>query len=202
MSDEASDTESVGSTQKELDENYRCCCGKLHITTVTYIITFVSTFFIVSNLMMKLAGYSETAWDWELLFLVVDSIASVSLFYGVYSKKPAFIQPFVVLSIITTSFLILLATSMASAALDPNSYSGQDLELEMHKRLSDAAHQLSLQFKSVVSLVASVCFFFVLLSAMAHCWYVYVAVKCAKYFRELKCIEDAIRPDEISVQSQ
>ncbi|CAD5227392.1 unnamed protein product [Bursaphelenchus okinawaensis] len=185
----------------KLDEQYRCCCGKLHITTVTYIITFVSTFFIVSNFMMKLSGYSETAWDWELLFLVVDSIASVSLFYGVFVQKPAFIQPFVVLSIVTTSFLILLATSMASAALDPNSYSGQDLELEMHKRLSDAAHQLSLQFKSVVSLVASVCFVFVLLSAMAHCWYVYVAVKCAQYFRQLKKLDDVVSPDSVLAKS-
>jgi hypothetical protein len=48
---------------------------------------------------MKIAGYSETAWDWELLFLVVDTIALASMFYGVYSERAAFIQPFVVLSV-------------------------------------------------------------------------------------------------------
>jgi hypothetical protein len=48
---------------------------------------------------MKIAGYSETAWDWELLFLVVDSIALASMFYGLYAERAAFIQPFVVLSV-------------------------------------------------------------------------------------------------------
>lgn len=51
------------------------------------------------NLLMKIAGYSETAWDWELLFLVVDSIALASMFYGLYTERAAFIQPFVVLSV-------------------------------------------------------------------------------------------------------
>ncbi|KAI6238377.1 hypothetical protein M3Y99_00699700 [Aphelenchoides fujianensis] len=97
---------------------------------------------------MKLASYSETAWDWEMLFLVVDSCALASLFYGVHVERPAFIQPFVVLSLLTTSFLLLLAAWTACAAYDPNSFSGQDLELELHKRLTDAASRFSLQFKS------------------------------------------------------
>lgn len=37
---------------------------------------------------------------------------------------------------------------MFCAAYDPNSHSGQDLEHELNKRLSDTAHQLSVQLKS------------------------------------------------------
>lgn len=48
---------------------------------------------------MKLAGYSETAWDWELLFLIVDGIAVLSFCYGISSQRAAFLQPFVVLTV-------------------------------------------------------------------------------------------------------
>ncbi|KAI6174463.1 hypothetical protein M3Y98_01193000 [Aphelenchoides besseyi] len=168
----------------------RCCCGSVHVKRGTYIIAYISAFFIVTNLLMKIAGYSETAWDWELLFLVVDTIALASLFYGVYAKRPAFIQPFVVLSLITTSFLMLLAASMVCAAYDPNSYSGQDLELELHKRLTDFASRLSLQFKSMISIVASVFLIFILLSIATHCWFIMLAVQCAKYFRILELREE------------
>lgn len=44
-------------------------------------------------------GYSDTDWNWELLFLVVDSAAVLSLFYGIRCEHAAFMQPFVVLSV-------------------------------------------------------------------------------------------------------
>lgn len=70
-----------------------------------YSVLLISGFFIITNLLMKIAGYSETAWDWELLFLIVDTIALVSMFYGVYAEKAAFIQPFVVLSVSLSSIV-------------------------------------------------------------------------------------------------
>lgn len=81
------------------NEFEQCCCRLMHIKRGTYIISYILAFFIITNLLMKIAGYSETAWDWELLFLVVDSIALASMFYGLYAEKAAFIQPFVVLSV-------------------------------------------------------------------------------------------------------
>jgi len=100
-----------------------------------------------------------------LLFLLTDGIAVLSLIYGIYKQKPAYLQPFVALSvrgyvigvwtggilarkfqIITTSFLILLGIYLASAIYNPNSYAGQDLEIELHKRLSLTTQKLSMQF--------------------------------------------------------
>ncbi|KAI6239543.1 hypothetical protein M3Y99_00572500 [Aphelenchoides fujianensis] len=178
----SAEVESAAPRPADFEGADRCCCR----ARGTYVVAYISAFFIVTNLGMKIAGYSETAWDWELLFLVVDSCAFASLFYGVHAERPAFIQPFVVLSplqLITTSFLLLLAAWMACAAYDPNSFSGQDLELELHKRLTDAASRFSLQFKSMISIVASVFFVFFLLSIAAHCWFILLAVQCATYFR-------------------
>jgi hypothetical protein len=78
----------------------------------TYLISFISAFFIVTNLLMKIAGYSDTAWDWELLFLVVDTIALASMFYGVYAERAAFVQPFVVLSVCFCVHLKILNLSV------------------------------------------------------------------------------------------
>lgn len=112
------DITSIESNNGDLSDDFkgvdRCCCRIVHIkvrdfkdsfekATIfqrgTYLISFLSAFFIVTNLLMKIAGYSETAWDWELVFLVVDTIALASMFFGIYSERAAFIQPFVVLSV-------------------------------------------------------------------------------------------------------
>ncbi|KAI6227704.1 hypothetical protein M3Y99_01224900 [Aphelenchoides fujianensis] len=191
----SAEVESAAPRPVDFDGADRCCCRAVHVKRGTYVVAYISAFFIVTNLGMKIAGYSETAWDWELLFLVVDSCALASLFYGVHAERPAFIQPFVVLSLITTSFLLLLAAWMACAAYDPNSFSGQDLELELHKRLTDAASRFSLQFKSMISIVASVFFVFFLLSIAAHCWFILLAVQCATYFRLLERRAESEEPD-------
>ncbi|KAI1730247.1 hypothetical protein Ddc_02935 [Ditylenchus destructor] len=151
----------------------------------TLLVSYVSAFFVIANFLIKIAGYSETAWDWEFLFLIVDSIAVASLIYGVYSERAAFLQPFVVLSIVTTSFLILLGVYLASAVWNPNSYAGLDFELQLHKRFSVAAHKLPLEFKHVVSIVAAVGLIGILMSIVTHSWFIYLAVQCAKYFRML-----------------
>ena len=44
-------------------------------------------------------GYSDTDWNWELLFLVVDSVAVLCLFYGIRRRSAALLQPFVLLSV-------------------------------------------------------------------------------------------------------
>jgi len=49
--------------------------------------------------------------------------------------------------IITISLLILLAAYLGTAMLNSDSYAGQELELELNKRLSDAAKKLGLEFK-------------------------------------------------------
>uniref|UniRef100_A0A915EQ84 Uncharacterized protein n=1 Tax=Ditylenchus dipsaci TaxID=166011 RepID=A0A915EQ84_9BILA len=151
-----------------------------HLLSIFYFCLLYCFYFII-----KIAGYSETAWDWELLFLIVDSIAVVSLMYGVYTERAAFLQPFVVLSIVTTSFLILLAAYLASALVNSNSFAGQDFEMELHKRLSNAAHKMSLEFKYMVTIVAALGFISICIGIVVHFWFVYLAVQCAKYLREM-----------------
>jgi hypothetical protein len=65
----------------------------------TLLVAGVSSFFIVSNFVAKICGYSEIGWNFELLFLIVDGAAVVSLFYGLCYENAAFLQPFVLLSV-------------------------------------------------------------------------------------------------------
>jgi len=43
--------------------------------------------------------------------------------------------------------LVLLAAYLGTAVINSNSYAAQRLELELNKRLSDAARRLNLEFK-------------------------------------------------------
>lgn len=43
--------------------------------------------------------------------------------------------------------LVLLAAYLSTAVINSNSYAAQRLELELNKRLSDAAKRLNLEFK-------------------------------------------------------
>ena len=63
------------------------------------LVASLSSFIIGINLIMKIAGYSETEWDWELIFLIVDGMAVVSMIYGLYHRSAPYLQPFVVLSV-------------------------------------------------------------------------------------------------------
>ncbi|KAI6190881.1 hypothetical protein M3Y97_00166900 [Aphelenchoides bicaudatus] len=184
-----SDISTVESNNGELSNDFngvdRCCCRLMHVKRGTYVCSFVLAFLIGTNVLVKIAGYSEIAWDWELIFLIVDTIALASMFCGIYTERAAFIQPFIVLSLITTSLLILLAVYMFCAAYDPNSYAGQDLEHELNKRLSDTAHQLSVQLQSMISIVATVFLVFTLNLLAFYCWFIWLAIQCAKYFRIL-----------------
>ena len=95
---------------------------------------------------------------------------------------------------------MLLAAYLCTAMLNSDSYAGQELELELNKRLSDASKRLNLEFKfsehfhsfttltvtfsiPVVSIVASLAFITVLFSIFIHFWFVLMTVQCAKYFR-------------------
>uniref|UniRef100_A0A914DNJ8 Uncharacterized protein n=1 Tax=Acrobeloides nanus TaxID=290746 RepID=A0A914DNJ8_9BILA len=147
---------------------------------------------------MKLTGYSETAWDWELLFLVVDSIAVLSLIFGVSSEHAAFLQPFVILSIITISFLILLIFYLGSAIYDPHSYAGESMEVQFHEPLTNIAQHFKLELKHMVSISAGICAFVLLISVTMHCWFVVLTVKCAKYFRELEAYKKRLSNEIIS----
>lgn len=64
-----------------------------------YIIAFISAFFVLANFVLKAAGISDIGWNWELLFLFVDLVAVACLVGGLWTERPALLQPFVVLSV-------------------------------------------------------------------------------------------------------
>uniref|UniRef100_A0A183C8B8 MARVEL domain-containing protein n=1 Tax=Globodera pallida TaxID=36090 RepID=A0A183C8B8_GLOPA len=134
--------------QLEDGQKFKCCfCLNAKIKKATLVVAVVSSFFIISNLIVKIIGYSEIGWNFELLFLFVDGVAVLSMIYGLYAENAAFLQPFVVLSIITISLMMLLAAYLGTAMVNSNSWASQELELELNKRLSDAAKRMKLEFK-------------------------------------------------------
>ncbi|EJW76406.1 hypothetical protein WUBG_12683 [Wuchereria bancrofti] len=67
-----------------------------------FAIAMVSSFLIISNLILKAFGLSDIGWNWELLFLFIDAVVILSLFYGIIVEKTALLQPFVVLNLLRT----------------------------------------------------------------------------------------------------
>ena len=65
----------------------------------TILVASIFSFFIISNFLAKICGYSEIGWNFELLFMVVDGVAVASMIYGLYAENAAFLQPFVLLSV-------------------------------------------------------------------------------------------------------
>uniref|UniRef100_A0A7E4W7A9 MARVEL domain-containing protein n=1 Tax=Panagrellus redivivus TaxID=6233 RepID=A0A7E4W7A9_PANRE len=161
----------------------RCCCSILHITTASYIISVTFAILIVINFVVKIAGYTDLEWNWELLFLCSDSIAVACLLYGTYIESAAFFQPFVILSIITISFLLLLLAYVGAAVYDPHSYPGEYLELLLHEHLNSASQRFHMELKNVVSLSASIAAVVIVIALGCHICFVIVALRCARYFR-------------------
>uniref|UniRef100_A0A0K0DKL4 GGDEF domain-containing protein n=1 Tax=Angiostrongylus cantonensis TaxID=6313 RepID=A0A0K0DKL4_ANGCA len=84
---------------------------------------------ILSNLIIRLVQFNEVQWNWQLLFLASDSLAVVSLVYGLVREQPAFLQPFTIISIVMVSFCVLLSAFYLSAAIDPQSFAGEQIEI-------------------------------------------------------------------------
>ncbi|KHJ92900.1 hypothetical protein OESDEN_07199 [Oesophagostomum dentatum] len=57
---------------------------------------------ILSNLGIRLYKSNEklqVQWNWQLLFLVSDTVAVICLVYGLVREQAAFLQPFTILSV-------------------------------------------------------------------------------------------------------
>uniref|UniRef100_A0AC34Q3P1 Uncharacterized protein n=1 Tax=Panagrolaimus sp. JU765 TaxID=591449 RepID=A0AC34Q3P1_9BILA len=131
-----------------------CCCNLIPIKFASNLVSTIFAFFIITNFLVKIAGYSDLEWNWELLFLCSDSVAVACLFYGTHVESAAFFQPFIVLSLITISFLILLFVYTGAAVYDPHSYPGEYLELLLHEHSAIYAEKYQMESKNVVSIFA------------------------------------------------
>uniref|UniRef100_A0A158R5K5 MARVEL domain-containing protein n=1 Tax=Syphacia muris TaxID=451379 RepID=A0A158R5K5_9BILA len=160
-----------------------CCCASCK---GAYIIAFISGIFILTNFVLKAVGISDIGWNWELLFLFVDLLAVACLVGGLWTERPALLQPFVVLSIITISFLILLILFFASAVYDSHSYAGEYIEMELGDRNQQAAELLSVQQKNVVQLLSSFVVVALTIAAVIHIWFLILIVQCAQYLRDMR----------------
>ncbi|KAF8385970.1 hypothetical protein PRIPAC_75112 [Pristionchus pacificus] len=162
-----------------------CCCGRMSITSAADIVMSFSLVLIVFNLLMKAIGYSDTDWNWELLFLVVDSVAVLCLFFGIRRENAALLQPFVLLSLVTISFLLLLTIFFGTAVHDGHSYAGEYLEMELRENVQSYATLLSIQSKTVVPLIATVLTVGTGITFIVNCWFLQIVVQCARHFRKI-----------------
>ncbi|GMT03802.1 hypothetical protein PENTCL1PPCAC_25976, partial [Pristionchus entomophagus] len=174
---------------KEIDS---CCCGRMAITRAADIVMSFSAVLIVFNLLMKAIGYSDTDWNWELLFLVVDSVAVLCLFFGIRRQNAALLQPFVLLSLVTISFLLLLTVFFGTAVHDGHSYAGEYLEMELRENVQSYATFLSIQSKTVVPLIATVLTVGTGISFIVNAWFLAFVVQCARHFRALDAEKTAL----------
>ncbi|TKR81858.1 hypothetical protein L596_015663 [Steinernema carpocapsae] len=166
---------------------FRCCCSCCHIKNSTYGIAIISLVLIIVNFVLKAFGYSQIDWNWELLFFIVDGLAVLSLFYGIYSEKASFLQPFAVLSIFTVSFLALLAAFCGTAIYDSKSYAAEWFEMELRKRMDAGKHlRFNLTFSDLVWISSSVGICCLVLLTALHAWFLVLVVKCAQFFRFLE----------------
>uniref|UniRef100_A0A1I8AT19 MARVEL domain-containing protein n=1 Tax=Steinernema glaseri TaxID=37863 RepID=A0A1I8AT19_9BILA len=175
----------TGSRAAEADEShkrFRCCCNCCHIKFSAYGIAVVSAVLIVVNFALKAFDLSRIEWNWELLFFIVDSLAVLSLIYGVFAERAAFLQPFAVLCIITVAFLFLLAAFFGSGIYDPKSYAAEYVEMDLRERINDNTRTITyeVQFLCVIGIVAMSSL------GLLHAWFLVLVVKCAEYFRYLE----------------
>ncbi|KAK6016149.1 hypothetical protein OSTOST_18372 [Ostertagia ostertagi] len=141
-------TMSISSVCYDDERKYKCCCSLIGIKNGAYGVAIFYATMIVSNLGIRLVKSNEVQWNWQLLFLVSDSIAVLCLVYGVVREQPAFLQPFTIISMVTVSFCVLLTTFYASAVIDPTSYAGEQIEILLAGHVND--HTLVALFGALI----------------------------------------------------
>ncbi|CAI5454824.1 unnamed protein product [Caenorhabditis angaria] len=170
---------------KKLKEQYKCCCQVFGIKTGAYAVAITYTLIIFSNLCMRAAKSEEVEWNWQLLFLITDSVAVISLFYGITRNHAAFLQPFTVLSIVTVSFCLLLSVFYLSAVIDPNSYAAEQIEILLADKIQYFADLLNITPQKVVITTGAIGSFVYAGTFFIHSWFMLIVVRTAQYFRAL-----------------
>ncbi|CAO4385957.1 unnamed protein product [Caenorhabditis nigoni] len=172
-------------SRNDPSSEYRFCCKSLEIKKGAYAVAVVCTCIIISNLCMRAIKSEEVEWNWQLLFLVSDSIAVISLFYGIVRQNAAFLQPFTVLSIVTVSFCLLLSFFYLSAVIDPSSYAAEQVEIGLADKVQHFADVLNTTPQTAVITVAAIGSLGYACLVFLHSWFVFIVVRTAQYFRAL-----------------
>lgn len=173
------------SSLSDQDENtYRCCCSFVRIKNGVYGVAIFYATMIVSNLGIRLFKSNEVQWNWQLLFLVSDTIAVLCLVYGVVREQPAFLQPFTIISIVTVSFCALLTAFYASAVIDPTSYAGEQIEVFLAGHVQSISKYFDVTTRTVITFVALFGAMVYAVTVFIHSWFLVIVVRCAQYFRK------------------
>uniref|UniRef100_A0A1I7TWC5 MARVEL domain-containing protein n=1 Tax=Caenorhabditis tropicalis TaxID=1561998 RepID=A0A1I7TWC5_9PELO len=179
------DVEGKNDDRNSLLLEYKCCCKSIEIKKGAYVVAVFYTCIIISNLCMRAVKSEEVEWNWQLLFLVSDSIAVISLFYGITRQHAAFLQPFTVLSILTVSFCLLLSFFYLSAVIDPSSYAAEQIEVGYADKVQYFADLLNTTPKTVIITIAAIGSLVYACTVFLHSWFMFIVVRTAQYFRAL-----------------
>ncbi|WKX96336.1 hypothetical protein Q1695_012637 [Nippostrongylus brasiliensis] len=179
---------SISSLHDYDEKKYRCCCNFVGIKHGAYGVAIFYATMIVSNLGIRLFKSNEVQWNWQLLFLVSDTIAVLTLVYGVIREQPAFLQPFTVISIVTVSFCVLLTAFYASAAIDPSTYAGEQIEILLAGHVQTVSKYFNVTTRTVITSVAFLAALVYGSTVVIHSWFLVIVVRCAQYFRQEQSI--------------
>ncbi|RCN34788.1 hypothetical protein ANCCAN_19357 [Ancylostoma caninum] len=171
------------------ERTYACCCGAIRIKNGAYGVAIFYAMIILSNLGIRLYKSNEVQWNWQLLFLVSDTVAVLCLVYGLAREQAAFLQPFTIISIVTVSFCVLLTAFYASAVYDPTSYAGEQIEILLAGKVKSISEYFHTTTRTVITLVALIGAMVYGVTVVIHSWFMIIVVRCAQYFREEQSIE-------------
>ncbi|KAL6733463.1 hypothetical protein Aduo_004108 [Ancylostoma duodenale] len=171
------------------EKTYTCCCGAIRIKNGAYGVAIFYAMIILSNLGIRLYKSNEVQWNWQLLFLVSDTVAVLCLVYGLAREQAAFLQPFTIISIVTVSFCVLLTAFYASAVYDPTSYAGEQIEILLAGKMKSISEYFHATTRTVITLVALIGAMVYGVTVIIHSWFMVIVVRCAQYFREEQSIE-------------
>ncbi|XGW13053.1 hypothetical protein V3C99_013583 [Haemonchus contortus] len=181
-------TMSISSIPYDDGKKYKCCCSFIGIKNGAYGVAIFYATMIVSNLGIRLVKSNEVQWNWQLLFLVSDTIAVLCLVYGVVREQPAFLQPFTIISMVTVSFCVLLTVFYTSAVIDPTSYAGEQIEILLAGHVKSISEYFKVTTRTVITLVALFGALVYGVTVFIHSWFMVIVVRCAQYFRKQQSV--------------
>ncbi|CEF70155.1 Hypothetical protein SRAE_2000478900 [Strongyloides ratti] len=184
MSDDV-ENECIDFKKFKRQKKYRCLCHCIHIKNGAFIMSLWAALLVFLNITVKVIGFSDTDWNWMLLFLITDGVAVLSLIYGIKTEKPALIQPFIVLSLLTIPLLFLLVIFFTTAIYDQESFAGHYIETEFIRKSFKNFHKFSsTDIKHEIKISAIFYVTFLSTIALLHVWFSWISFKCASYYRD------------------
>ncbi|VDM97906.1 unnamed protein product [Thelazia callipaeda] len=174
------------------DPKYQCCCNAIHVKQGARAIAINVLLFITGNIIFKALGLLDIRSNLELILLIINAVVVISLLYGIITENARLLQPFVILNVLTVILLLLLAIFFISAAYDPRSFAAEYVKYAIKSQIKQITQNTSISQEEDVAMTLSVFLTVaVALLALIHCWFIYIIIRCARYFRDLQPIKQS-----------